>query len=76
MIHDNGGEDGATPKPSKTAKKTQTVGATSSVPLTGVYVATGTPVVSAKAKSDALCIGSAAWRGAGTLLLTSLLILG
>jgi carboxypeptidase C (cathepsin A) len=76
MEHDGGGRDGSSAKPSKTAQKTQTVAATSSVPLTGVYVATGTPVVSAKAKSDAVRIGSAAWRGAGTLLLTSLLILG
>jgi hypothetical protein len=76
MIHNNGGEDGATVKPSKTTQKTHTAGVTSSVPLTGVYVATGMPVVSAKANSDAVCIGSAVWSVACILLLTSLLVLG
>jgi hypothetical protein len=76
MDHDGGGGDGATVEPSKTARKTHTVGAKTSVPLTGVYVATGTPVVSTKAKSDALRVASVGWVIVGTLLLTVLLVLG
>jgi hypothetical protein len=60
-------------KPSKSAKS-EMEKATSTVPLTGVYVATGMPVVtSTKAKSGAVCME---WGVAGALLAAGLVGFG
>jgi hypothetical protein len=73
MDYNDGVGDGEVTKPSKGAKS-ETEKATSTVPLTGVYVATGMPVVtSTKAKSGAVHVE---WRVAGALLAAGLVGFG
>jgi hypothetical protein len=73
MHHDGVGGDGPVVRSSKRAKS-DIEKATSTIPLTGVYVATGFPVLtSAKAKSDAARVR---WEITGALLAAGLVVLG
>jgi hypothetical protein len=73
MDHNDVVGGGEAVKPSKSAKS-ETEKATSTVPLAGVYVATGMPVITTtKAKSGDVRVG---WGVAGALLAAGLVLLG